>query len=267
VKRRRFKVRTNFIARHRRRWPLRKLARLCEKYLDAYANWSYDPARNGEQRLLGRMASLSSPLLFDVGANVGEWTDTARRLIPAAEVHCFEIAPATAEILRQRFAGDSRVSVTAQGLSAREEEVSLIYYPRASGLTSTLPFPHRQASERVQASTTTGDAYVAARGISRIEYCKIDVEGMEWEVLDGFSASLGAGVLQAIQFEYGRKSILTKHLLGDLYALLEGYGYLVGKVYPTYVDFRSYRLTDEDFRGPNYLAVRRERNDLIGLYS
>jgi hypothetical protein len=41
----------------------------------------------------------------------------------------------------------------------------------------------------------------------------------------------------------------------------------VGKVYPTYVDFRSYRLTDEDFRGPNYLAVRRERNDLIGLYS
>jgi hypothetical protein len=119
----------------------------------------------------------------------------------------------------------------------------------------------------VQASTTTGDAYVAARGISRIEYCKIDVEGMEWEVLDGFSASLGAGVLQAIQFEYGRKSILTKHLLGDLYALLEGYGYLVGKVYPTYVDFRSYRLTDEDFRGPNYLAVRRERNDLIGLYS
>jgi hypothetical protein len=30
----------------------------------------------------------------------------------------------------------------------------------------------------------------------------------------------------------------------------------VGKIYPDYVDFRDYDLSDEDFLGPNYLACR-----------
>ena len=42
---------------------------------------------------------------------------------------------------------------------------------------------------------------------------------------------------------------------------------VVGKIFPSYVDFREYELKDEDFQGPNYLAVRAARADLIALLS
>lgn len=264
AKRRRFK--TNFVAKHRRWWPLRKLARLCEKYLDAYENWSYDLTRNGERRVLERLMPTAPKTLFDVGANVGNWTAMARELLPGAGIHCFEIAPPTAERLIRRFADDERVFVTCKGLSNHEGDVSIVYYPTATGLTSLHTFPHRQASQRIQGFVTVGDTYVAERGITQIDFLKVDVEGAEWQVLEGFASSLDKGVIQTLQFEYGRKSILTKYLLRDLHLLLEANGFVVGKIYPTYVDFRAYRLQDEDFRGPNYLAVRRDRTDLIAAF-
>ena len=51
----------------------------------------------------------------------------------------------------------------------------------------------------------------------------------------------------------------TRGRIGRLHELLGSHGYAVGKIYPDYVEFRDYSLDDEDFVGPNYLAVRRER--------
>jgi len=89
------------------------------------------------------------------------------------------------------------------------------------------------------------------------------VEGAERLVLKGFSEALDAGRIDVIQFEYGKVAILTHFLLKDFYELFEDKGYAVGKIFPDHVDFRPYKLEDEDFLGPNYLAVRRERADII----
>jgi hypothetical protein len=70
-----------------------------------------------------------------------------------------------------------------------------------------------------------------------------------------------------VQFEYGYVNVLTKHLLRDFHQLLEAAGLVVGKIYPNHVDFRTYRLPDEDFLGPNYLAVRRSQERLIAALS
>jgi hypothetical protein len=44
---------------------------------------------------------------------------------------------------------------------------------------------------------------------------KIDIEGMETEVLHGFEAILNAGLIQAVQFEHGPYHIVARHFLGD----------------------------------------------------
>jgi hypothetical protein len=62
-----------------------------------------------------------------------------------------------------------------------------------------------------------------------------------------------------VQFEYSRINIYTKFLLRDFYQLFEGYGYVVGKLFPDHVDVRPYAMNDEDFMGPNYIAC--PRND------
>jgi hypothetical protein len=122
-------------------------------------------------------------------------------------------------------------------------------------------------TEKVQARVTSGDEFCAEHSIDQIDFLKIDVEGAEWDVLRGFESMLSRGAIRAVQFEYGYANVLTKHMLRDFHQLFEAADLLVGKIYPTYVDFRTYRLTDEDFLGPNYLAVPRSENELIAALS
>jgi hypothetical protein len=56
---------------------------------------------------------------------------------------------------------------------------------------------------------------------------------------------------------------MSRFLLRDFYQLLEPAGYLVGKIFPNGVDFRPYSPDDENFFGPNFLAVQRKADDLI----
>jgi hypothetical protein len=109
----------------------------------------------------------------------------------------------------------------------------------------------------------TGDDYVSAEGLSRIDFLKIDVEGAEHLVLEGFEKTFSREAIDLVQFEYGKVSILTHFLLLDYYRLFESKGFVVGKLFPDGVDFRPYSLDHEDFIGPNFVACRKARTDLI----
>ena len=98
--------------------------------------------------------------------------------------------------------------------------------------------------------------FSAREGVRDVDFLKLDVEGAEHLVLQGLESSLRLQRVRFAQFEYGRVNILTHFLLRDFHQLFASYGYVVGKIYPDYVDFREYDLGDEDFMGPNYLACR-----------
>jgi hypothetical protein len=69
-----------------------------------------------------------------------------------------------------------------------------------------------------------------------------------------------------IQFEYEKLNTVNKFLLKDFYALLGGCGYALGKIFPTYVDFRDYAYEHELSWGSNYLAVLKDRPDLLNRF-
>jgi len=50
-----------------------------------------------------------------------------------------------------------------------------------------------------------------------------------------------------------------------LNSLLEPLGFKIGKLYPNYVDFKDYSTADEDFLGPNFVAVQKRNAVLIDL--
>src|SRR5262245_12786231 len=49
------------------------LAQFCEIFLQAYKNWNYNIEVNGERWLLKQLAAFKPAVVFDVGANVGDW--------------------------------------------------------------------------------------------------------------------------------------------------------------------------------------------------
>lgn len=256
------------LARHRRNRMVRALVRLASGVVEGAENLDYDATSNGEERLLRVLGQhLEAREVFDVGANVGEWARMARAAFPEARLHCFEILPGTFQQLSEALGRDPAARLNAVGLSDAAEEVTLKVFSQESQLTTMTEFPHELPHERVQASTRTGDDYLAENDIEHVDLLKIDTEGAEPRVLEGFRETLEERRVSVVQFEYGRVNILTHHLLRDFHEFFDRLGYRVGKVFPTHVEFRDYDLSHEDFIGPNFLAVDAARSDLVRALS
>ena len=242
---------------------VRAFAGFCRLFLRGFENCNYDMTTNGEAWLLRCLAPLGPRVVFDVGANIGHWTTLAAATLPGAMIHAFELVPDTFRQLEQRAAAlGGRVVVNPFGLSDRAGELQVNIVPDDNTLSSVVRL-HEAARQTASCPVATGDEYLDAAGIERIDLLKIDVEGAEHLVLTGLARALGAGRVDVIQFEYGQANILTKVLLHDYHQELESLGYVVGKLFPARIDFRAYRTEHEDFIGPNFVAVRRERGDIL----
>ncbi len=256
------------LPRHRKSRLIAGLDRLCVTFHEAFENRNYDFHENGEHFVLEMLARQPAvDTLFDVGANVGDWSLMAARMMPGASIHGFEIVPETFEIMRTRCAEVPAIHPHPFGLSDAPGVVPVYYSRDLSVVSSCVP---DIASKLLNVDTvaidgrvTTGDLFCAESEIGRIDFLKIDVEGFDPQVLRGFQGLLASGAIGVIQFEYGYANAMTGFLLKDFYDLLTPCGMKIGKIFPDHVEFRDYDLRDENFLGPNYLAVHATMTGLL----
>jgi FkbM family methyltransferase len=240
------------------------LAGLARSYLAAYENDDANMAWNGEVAMLRRLAPVAPRIALDVGANHGDWALAALDAVPGMTVHAFEIVPATARALAGRLADEPRCVVNDFGLGETEGSVILDVFPGNDTLsTRVLGLGlHAGTPEKVAGKLRRGADYCTEHGIDSVDILKIDVEGAEHLVLDGFGDMLGSGRIGLVQFEYGIANVGSRVLLQDFHARFGAAGFEIGKLYPHGVAFAAYRPEQEDFRGPNFVAVHRGRPEL-----
>ncbi len=238
-----------------------------ETFRNAHDNWNYDSETNGEFDLLRRLKPLPLKTLFDVGANLGEWSTEAVACFPTADIHAFEIVPATYAGLTAQIANMGAVNCHDFGLSDRDGAATLNYAPGNDQVSSlfTVDRIHDVPFVQLDVAVRRGDAFCAEKGIDSIDFLKIDVEGSEHLVLDGFGSMFDEGRIGLIQFEYGMVNIFTHKLLVDYWPMLESRNYRIGKLMPSGVSFGAYSPRAEDFRGANYIAVHESRPDMAAL--
>ncbi|HVV36766.1 MAG TPA: FkbM family methyltransferase [Acidimicrobiales bacterium] len=218
-------------------------------------------ATNGENWVLTQLGP-QLDVVFDVGANVGEWTKYALAA-GAREVHAFEISPTTAAQLRDNHGSDARVHINSFGLSDEAGTITIRHFPDLPVLTTMTDFPWEIESEQIEVPVRTGDDYIAENGVDKIDFLKIDVEGAEEKVLHGFANAFERGAIGAVQFEYGKFVVLTKYMLRDFYADLTKWGFLIGRILPTAWEAVPFNLAMETLTDANYLAVHESRTDLL----
>ncbi len=250
----------------------RVLAGFFEQGLHAWHNRQYVVEQNGEATLMARLRPFSPAVVIDVGANIGDWSLAAYQALPDARIHAFEIADRTADILRKNTAGcTDRLVINQVGLGRQEGEITLYLSPQNDTAASTV----REAADfamadqgltellEIKARMITGDSYLRQAGITHVDLLKIDVEGAEFHVLHGFAQAFAAGTIDIVQFEYGKLNLSTREFLGDFWKFFTDRGFTVGKLYPEGVAFKDYDMSDEDFIGPNFIACRSARRDII----
>lgn len=245
------------------KWPFRQVGHLSERYLRVWRNDDNNMHRNGEQLVLEQITFDSPPVVFDVGANRGDWAALVLELHPLATIHCFEPAPATARQLAQRFEKNRSVTVHAAALSDHIGTAALFDGPDDSQNSLVPRGMQADAHRSTPVVVLTGDQTLSQLGLDRVDLLKIDTEGHDLTVLRGFEKSLQLGRIPIIQFEYNGLSIYSRTLLLDFYEYLGPLGYRIGKLRPTGVRFKQYSLDDENWIGPDCVAVHNQRSELV----
>ena len=243
-----------------------RLANEAQKFLDRYRNENNCiPETNGELWLMQSYLP-EARIVFDVGANVGDWSLQAHKFLknsPEAKVYAWEPFPATAEKLRARLGPWAEV-VTAAA-SDQDGTAEIWISPCNSTLNSLHQRDSLQASygiaparEKVTITTRTLDSFCREKNIEHIDFLKIDVEGHEVAVLRGFRESLAAGRAKLIQMEYGGAWIDSRSLLRDVYRLFENTPYTMHKLFPGELrPMPEYRVEEENFRLKHFVAIVR----------
>ena len=134
--------------------------------------------------------------VLDVGASRGQFALFAARRFPGAKIHCFEPLPEPAADLRRvmgdrvelhRTAVGSSTGAAAINISARDDSSSLL----PIGSRQEREFPGTGTESTIEVPLTTLDQAIAGSP-ERPCLLKIDVQGLELEVLKGAERTLGS---------------------------------------------------------------------------
>lgn len=204
-------------------------------------------------------ANPAASAVFDIGANVGDWTVQAAQTWPSATIHAFEPSATVYGELEKATAG-LKVRRVRSALSDHSGEAVLYAVPSRSALSSLhardLSVHGMSMTEREVVPLTTLDEYCESNVIERIDVLKIDAEGHDLSVLKGGERMLTAGRIGFVQFEFGGANIDSRTFLRDFITLL-GPTHKVSRLLADGLEPVKYSEREEVFITANFLAEPR----------
>ncbi|MEO7445653.1 MAG: FkbM family methyltransferase [Ferruginibacter sp.] len=140
-----------------------------------------------ELSLLKNNLDTTEPVFYDVGANVGYFSMTVKKLVPRTEVYAFEPMPDHIQTFRKhlRLNNLHGIELVEKAVSGKSGPVTFSGYTDSEGNTyKTESALFKNAPSTITIESTTIDDFVATSG-KVPQLIKIDVEGAELDVLEG----------------------------------------------------------------------------------
>ncbi len=229
---------------------------------------------SGEKWVLAQAVSkicqgVSTPVVFDVGANVGDYSLLVRQILPTATVFAFEPSrPVYQELERRLAAADATDKVRAFNLGFSDAEKTAVLHSytangqEASLLSSIdLRLPTQvvdvRAASTEQIAVHTIDNFCEVQGIEQIHFLKLDVEGHEVAILQGARRMLAEDMISMIQFEFGPANIYSRTYFYNFWFILSERFDIFRIIPEGIVPISYYGEHCEIFLTTNYLAIRK----------
>ena len=225
----------------------------------------HQPEKSGEihflKHELPKLLNRSRPLVFDVGANQGDYAELVREYLPQAKIIAFEPGPAAFVRLQNRRLQDTEAFPYA--LADKAGQAMLYDHGQQEGSEHASLFGevfvdvyHSRQVQAHKVKVMTLDGFCQQARIPRIDFLKIDVEGAELRVLQGAKKLLAQGAIQVVQFEFNEMNVTARVFLKDFYDLLPDYDFF--RVTPKgLLRLGEYHPKNEIFAYQNIVAVRR----------
>lgn len=224
-----------------------------------------DPKSSGEKAVINlineHFRRIESLTIFDVGANVGNYTLLLKEILgDKGVIHSFEPSHKTFDKLKINVKNQTRIHLHNFGLGISNTNTILYSDSDESGLASIYKrrLDHfkidMNQSEEIKIKTL--DSFCIDQNIEHIHFLKLDVEGNELKVFEGASKMLNSGGIDFIQFEFGGCNIDSKTYFQDFFYLLKDNYKIFRIVKDGLFQINQYKEMYEVFLTTNYLAKR-----------
>ena len=206
-----------------------------------------------------------TPKIFiDIGAHKGLYTQEVLKKLPNIECYLFEPSPANTDILKNKFEKLNNVHISTKALSNITGKQKIYFDSPGSQITSLtqrrLDHFHMYMDYSEEIETIRFDEFWKHPN-TFIDYVKIDVEGHELNVLEGFGDLIkNIGI---IQFEFGGANIDTRTYFQDFWYFFKNkiYDFSIYRIAPNgLIPITHYSEYDECFITTNYIAVNNKIN-------
>lgn len=179
--------------------------------------------------------NLDNTTILDIGANVGVFSLWINDNYENTTVHSFEPVPdlykSTLENTQKCQKNNNHFIVNDFGLSNKNEDITIKYFPNASGLSTAFHdiddkeaafgkmgnFLEKQVWHVVtrkqidlNVKVRRIEDYLVENNINEVSLCKIDVEGSEENILKGFGSKINIVKEYIIEVENYRPGVLDR---------------------------------------------------------
>jgi FkbM family methyltransferase len=215
-------------------------------------SWMYDAQRFSGRRHL--------PVVFDVGANVGQTLRGMLQYFPRSSIYSFEPVSASFRTLASRYAGRPNVTLVqkAFGECAGVARMPLHSDSELNTLASEHPRMDDLTGESEDITVDTIDSFCMSEGIESIDILKLDVQGWELKAIRGAAGMIGSRRIRIVFSEVGfrRRDGDLQHF-AELNDHLEENGFWLSGFYDAYrwgearkyLGFASALYLNPDFTG------------------
>jgi FkbM family methyltransferase len=198
------------------------------------------------------------PLVFDVGANIGQSIENFRHYFACPAIHSFEPSPQAFLELRRRTMDVPDLALSNVALGARSGQHVFFESAAGSPMSSLLP-PGSECwggggiRDTLQVNLGTIDEYCAQHEIERIDILKIDTQGYDLEVIKGASAMLQMHSIHLIHMEIIFGDMYQGiPRMDEVYAYLADRGLVLVTFYPFYYWGEKASWTEALFMDPEF---------------
>ncbi len=223
-----------------------RLQRLNAASLEYEREWELGLGRDLD-RDLNSLIATQTPVVLDVGANVGQSIMTFREIWPDSRVTGFEPDPRLALRLRRNWDGIPGITIVEAAVSDRNSRQDLFRYadPAQNSLfdRDNRSWFHAEVTDSVDVECFTLDNYCSQHSITHVDLLKADVQGAEFQVILG-----ATGLLESRQIAY----VVLELTFGDSYdgaarphkifELMESHGYVLVATYVASEQIQDTRL-------------------------
>lgn len=228
-----------------------------------------NPRVSGELHFLNNIATqqTSKSIIFDVGANKGDYSLMCLNVFKNVQIYSFEPHPKTFSVLKNVVSGKN-VSCFNKALSSKHEILELFDYDdndgseHASLYKDVIEKIHSKTAVPHRVSAVTLDEFINEKKIDKINLLKIDTEGHELEVIKGANFAIKNQMISIIHFEFNEMNIVSRSFFKNFIELLPGYDFY--RLLPNGLIPLEYSpINTEIFAYQNIVAFLREENRLI----